>query len=156
MNKRNIFITVTLTIIFFSCQPGGKQYNTWTQYKGSEENIHYSSLSQIDTGNVKELQVAWEYHTGDADTANSSQVQCNPIIVNGVLFGTSPQMKLVAIEAKTGKEIWKFNPFDSLEGDKRMFFVHNNSRGVTYWSGGEKMKTRSEDSYVAFALPDKK
>ena len=111
-------------------------FSTWQQYKGSDESIHYSSLSQIDTGNVTSLRVAWEYHTGDADTANASQIQCNPIVVDSVLFGTSPQMKLFAVNAANGKEIWKFNPFDTLSGDKRGFFIHNNSRGVTYWSNG--------------------
>jgi quinoprotein glucose dehydrogenase len=113
---------------------------TWQQYKGSDENIHYSSLTQIDTNNVTQLQVAWEYHTKDADTANASQIQCNPIIVNGVLFGTTPEMKLFAIEANTGKEKWKFNPFDSLQGDRKIFFSHNNCRGVTYWSDGANDK----------------
>jgi quinoprotein glucose dehydrogenase len=126
---------LSVATLFYARKPDNK-FNTWTQYKGSEENIHYSSLNQIDTNNVNTLQVAWEYHTGDADTANASQIQCNAIIVKGVLFGTSPQMKLFAIDANTGKEKWKFNPFDSLEGDKKGFFIHNNSRGVTWWSDG--------------------
>ena len=111
--KRSLLISNILVAIVFlySCQQG-KKYDTWQQYKGSDEAIHYSSLTQIDTNNVKQLQVAWEYHTMDADTANASQIQCNPIIVDGVLFGTTPQMKLFAIVANTGKEKWKFNPFD--------------------------------------------
>ncbi|RYY30099.1 MAG: c-type cytochrome, partial [Chitinophagaceae bacterium] len=75
-----------------------------------------------------------------ADTANASQIQCNPIVVNDVLYGTSPQMKLFAIDASTGKEKWKFNPFDTLRGDKRGFFIHNNSRGLTYWDDDKNDK----------------
>jgi quinoprotein glucose dehydrogenase len=131
---------ILLILFFYSCRSGEKNYATWEHYKGSAESIHYSSLTQIDTANVKSLQVAWEYHSGDADTANFSQIQCNPIIVDGILYGTSPQMKLFAIDAITGKEKWKFNPFDSLEGDRKRFFSHNNSRGVTYWSNGEEDK----------------
>jgi quinoprotein glucose dehydrogenase len=67
------------------------------------------------------LKLAWVYHTGDADTVNYSQIQCNPVIVNGVLYGTSAQMKLFAIDAATGKEKWIFNPFDSLGANKRLF-----------------------------------
>ena len=119
-------------LLFCSCRSGEK-YSRWQHYKGSPESIHYSSLSQIDTGNVKQLQIAWEYHTGDADTVHHSQIQCNPIIVDGVLFGTSPQMKLFALDAATGQEKWVFNPFDSLGTDKQMFFILNNSRGLTYW-----------------------
>lgn len=126
-----------LLFLFWSCG-SDKQYTTWQQYKGSDENIQYSSLTEIDTGNVKSLQVAWEYHTGDADTVHHSQIQCNPVIVDGILYGTSPQMKLFAVDAATGTEKWVFNPFDSLSDDRRMFFVLNNSRGVTYWSDGKE------------------
>ena len=129
--KRTIAFLLLFICVIYSCQQD-KKFSTWTQYKGSDENIHYSSLSGIDTTNVSSLKPAWEYHTGDADTANASQIQCNPIIVDGILYGTSPQMKLFAIDAATGLEKWKFNPFDTLEGDKRGFFIHNN-RGEYYW-----------------------
>lgn len=142
MNNRLAIFSFFSSLVFLSsCQSDeGKQYTSWHTYKGSPENIHYSSLTEIDTGNVKNLQVAWEYHTGDADTLHHSQIQCNPIIVDGVMYGTSPQMKLFAIDAATGKEKWVFNPFDSLAADKRMFFILNNSRGVSYWSDGKEDK----------------
>ena len=129
-------------IFFFSLANCGrapeKKYDQWMRYKGSDESLNYSSLRQVDTANVQSLQVAWVYHTGDADTANFSQIQCNPIMVNGVVYGTSPRMKLFAIDAATGKEKWVFNPFDTLGPNKRMFFVLNNSRGVSYWTDGER------------------
>lgn len=133
------FLLLIVIMLSYSCNHKGK-YTSWEQYKGSDENIQYSSLSQIDTTNVKRLQVAWTYHTRDADSANHSQIQCNPIIIDGVLYGTTPKMKLFAIDAASGKEKWQFNPFDSLAKDKKMFFILNNSRGVMYWSGGEDDK----------------
>lgn len=134
--------TFYLVLLLIAC--GHKdEYNSWSHYKGSSGNIHYSSLAQIDTANVKGLQMAWVYHTGDADTLHGSQIQCNPIVVDGVLYGTSPQMKLFAIDAATGKEAWTFNPFDTTTatGENRgMFFVLNNCRGVAYWSDGHSDK----------------
>lgn len=130
-------------IVLFSCQPyqQKKDYSNWTTYKGSDEAIHYSSLTQIDTSNVTQLQVAWEYHTGDADTAAHSQIQCNPIVIDGVLYGTSPQLKLFAIDAATGKAKWVFNPQDSIEiANRVMQFVLNNNRGVAYWTDGANDK----------------
>ena len=119
-----------------------KKYNTLSHYKGSPESIQYSSLTEIDTTNVKDLQIAWVYNTGDADTVHHSQIQCNPIVVDGWLYGTSPQMKLFAIDAATGKQKWVFDPFDSLAiGENReAFFILNNSRGVAYWSDGKSDK----------------
>ncbi len=131
--------SVLLMMFCYACKPDDR-YRGWTQYKGSDENIQYSSLKEIDTSNVQQLQVAWEYHTNDADTANFSQIQCNPIVVDGVLYGTTPQMKLIALNAMTGQERWVFNPFDSLRNDKRSFFIMNNSRGVAHWKGGDQQR----------------
>ena len=125
-------LVAAVVVLTFACNQK-KDYRSWPQYKGSNENIHYSSLTEVDTTNVKELQVAWTYHTRDADSANHSQIQCNPIVIDGTMYGTTPKMKLFAIDAATGKEKWQFNPFDSLAKDKRMFFIMNNSRGVAYW-----------------------
>ena len=152
------FCLFVLLTILFSCK-SKQEYGSWPQYKGSNENIHYSSLTQVDTTNVKQLQVAWQYHTGDADTANHSQIQCNPIIIDGILFGVSPKMKLFAADAKTGKEKWQFNPFDSMAADKKMFFILNNSRGVAYWSDGANDKriyyTAGSDLYCIDAATGK-
>ena len=125
-------------VFFLSCNSSTTDYNTWEMYGGNSRNNHYSSLTEIDTNNVTQLNVAWTYHTGDVDTANHSQIQCNPIIVDDVLYGTSPLMKLFAIDARTGKQKWIFNPFDSLSGDKRMFFILNNCRGITFWNDGKE------------------
>jgi quinoprotein glucose dehydrogenase len=132
----HFFTALFFIISVFSCGTK-KSYKTWTTYKGSPENIHYSSLNQVDTSNVTQLKLAWEYHTGDADTIHHSQIQCNPIIVDGIMYGTTPQMKLFATDAATGVQKWIFNPLDSLGGNKVMFFVMNNSRGVSYWSDGK-------------------
>jgi len=120
-------------IVTLSACAGEDPYRGWGQYKGSDENIHYSSLREIDTSNVQLLRVAWEYHSGDADTANFSQIQCNPIVIDGLMYGTTPQMKLFALDATSGKERWVFNPLDSLGKDKRSFFIMNNCRGVAHW-----------------------
>ena len=126
-----------ITILLFSCNDNQSSsvYTGWEKAHGNSEGNHYSSLIDIDTNNVQQLQVAWEFHTGDADTAAHSQIQCNPIIVNGVMYCTSPQLKLFALDAATGKQKWVFYPFDSIPGDQKVsHFIMNNNRGVTYWS----------------------
>lgn len=112
-------------------------YNGWAAVNGNETGNKYSSLAQIDTTNVQRLQVAWTYNTGDADTAAHSQIQCNPIIVDGIMYATSPQLKLIAVDAATGKEKWVFKPFDQIEGNKEGHFILNNNRGVAYWTDGK-------------------
>jgi quinoprotein glucose dehydrogenase len=91
---------------------------------GGEGNIRYSALTQIDRTNVGSLQVAWTYDSRDA--FKDSEMQSNPIVVDGVLFATTPTMKVVAVNAETGQEIWKFDP--SGGAGARTRFRH---RGVT-------------------------
>src|SRR5258708_7646825 len=101
-------------LVFFL---GGAALNAadrdWPVYLGDAGATHYSTLSLIEPANVARLQRVWEFHTGDAPAGNRSQIQCNPLIVDGVLYGTSPQLKLLALDAATGKERWRFNPFSN-------------------------------------------
>src|SRR5438552_18875602 len=83
----------------------------WAVYLGDKASTHYSTLTQINRRNVRRLQVAWIYHSGDARKDDRSQIQCNPLVIDGVLYGTSPQLKLVALQAASGRELWRFEPF---------------------------------------------
>jgi len=129
-----IAIWLLLSVCYVACRHQRMQDHDWPVYHGSKDNAHYSPLKQIDTQNVQQLRVAWVFHTGDADTANHSQIECNPIVVNGTLYATSPQLKVFALDAATGKLKWMFNPMDSLPADKKSFFILNINRGVTYWT----------------------
>src|SRR5665213_2931329 len=82
----------------------------WRTYAGSKEGNRYSSNEEITLKNVSELKVAWTYSSNDKDSANRSQNQCNPIMVDGVLYGTSPKLKLFALDAATGVQKWLFDP----------------------------------------------
>ncbi len=132
-------LLISLGIILIKCSlDSGNRYTTWNVTGGSKENIRYSTLTQIDTSNVNQLKVAWMYSSHDVDTVNHSQMQCNPIIVDGTLYGTSPQLKLLALDAATGKEKWIFDPHADKEyPNARRRFNMNNNRGVTYWEEGE-------------------
>lgn len=96
----------------------------WREYLGGPERNHYSPLDQITKENVSQLKVAWEYHTGD-----SGQIQCNPIIVDGVLYGMTATTRPFALDAATGKQIWK--------GSKDTIDSYSTSRGVAYWESGD-------------------
>ena len=127
-------------VFLFSCKEKGQDQLDWPASGGGKANIRYAAVSQINTFNVNMLTPAWEFHTGDADTINHSQIQCNPLIIEGILYGTTPTMKLFALDASTGKQRWSFNPFDSIAGEKSSFFNMNNCRGVSYWDDGKDDK----------------
>jgi quinoprotein glucose dehydrogenase len=80
----------------------------WPVYQGSDEKTHYTTLSQISPANVSTLKVAWTYDTKDAFEA--SEMQSNPVIIDGVLYAMSPKQRAFALDASTGKELWSFDP----------------------------------------------
>ncbi|HEY7395448.1 MAG TPA: PQQ-binding-like beta-propeller repeat protein, partial [Gemmatimonadaceae bacterium] len=79
----------------------------WPVYGGNTDNTHYSTLSQITPANVAKLKVAWTYET--RDEFKGSEMQSNPIVVDGVLYATSPKLRVFALDAATGKELWSFD-----------------------------------------------
>lgn len=119
----------------------------WAAYNGGNEAVKYSAATEIDTANVQQLQLAWEYHTGDADTLKSSQIQCNPLVINGVLYGTSPRLKLFALDAATGALKWVFDPQDKAAA--------NNVRGIAYHESGKVFYTAGSFLYAIDAATGK-
>lgn len=100
--------------------PRRETYLRWQRSHGDNGGTRYSALTQINRHTVTNLAVAWTYHARDA----SNNIQCNPIIVDGVMFAPTPGKQVVAVDAATGVERWRFRP----EG--RPAF-----RGLTYWPG---------------------
>jgi len=93
---------------------------------GGAQNMHYSPLTQITRENVSTLQVAWTYDSHDA--FKGSEMQSNAVVVDGVLYATTPTLKVIAIDATNGREIWKFDPSRGAAAGGR--FRH---RGVTVY-----------------------
>ena len=120
-------------------------YRDWRVYGGGPESIRYSRLDQINRSNVHKLRVAWTYDTGDA--YKDSEMQCNPIVIDGVLYATSPKLRVFALNAATGKLIWSFNP---LAGEQVTGKLRN--RGVTYWGEGKDRRIFFAARHWLYAL----
>ena len=120
-----------------------KGYTGWPVYGGGKDSIRYSRLKQITRENVKRLQIAWTYDTGD--TFEGSEMQCNPIVVDGVLYAVSPNLRVFALDATTGKEIWSHRPDPAGRRRRR-------SRGLTHWSDGRQSRIFFADRHRLFAL----
>jgi quinoprotein glucose dehydrogenase len=121
----------------------GTQWNSrlnnhqdWGIYRGHSSGIQFSELDQIHTGNVQLLQKAWEYHHGNP---TGPGMYANPIIIDGLLYFTTPEVNAVALNAATGEEVWVFRTHE-YTNDERPFKGRN--RGLTYWedANGENMR----------------
>lgn len=100
-------------------KPQQPQQN-WPAYGGGPGNNHYSSLAQINRSNVSQLVLAWKFDTGEPGGLETS-----PIEVGGVLYGITPTQKVFALNAATGKLLWKFN--SGINGTQP-------ARGLVFWS----------------------
>lgn len=101
----------------------------WRTYLGDPASTQSSMLRQIDVSNVDQLEIAWTYRAG-APRAAGLQMQVNPLVVKGVLYGSSPNLELFALDAASGRELWRFDP--GVEA-----WSASPSRGVAYWSKGD-------------------
>ena len=99
--------------------------SNWTHVGQDPGGTKYSTLDQINTGNVKSLQKAWTFHTGD----KTGFFESTPLVVDGTMYVTA-QNGVYALDAQTGAQLWKFES----DGGTR--------RGVTYWPGDEKTPAR--------------
>ena len=104
----------------------------WPAYLGDKASTHYSTLRQITPRNVAKLEVAWSFRAGGADANNRSQIQCNPLVIDGVLYGTSPDLQAFALDAASGRELWRFNPA-SIKGITKAGV----NRGLVFWADGK-------------------
>jgi len=122
-----------LLLSVISCKEVKNPYASWEVYGGGKENIHYSSLTNIDTNNIGKLEKVWEYSTGDAE--KYTQIQVNPIIIKETMYGVSPKLKLFAVEAGTGKPLWTFDPYKVISNEVKGvgYFSMNVCRGITYF-----------------------
>ncbi len=111
----------------------------WPAYGGGPEETRYSELSQINRSNVAKLQVAWSYDT--ADGAGDPQTQ--PIMIDGVLFGLTPKHKVVALDAASGKLLWRFD--SGIVG-------RGANRSVVHWSTGDDSRIFAAVQSFIYAL----
>ncbi len=100
-------IPLLLAATTLQAQPVGRSAD-WPVYGGSEDHTHYSTLSQISPANVKQLRVAWTFETKDEFAG--SEMQTNPIVIDGVMYATTPKLHVIALNAATGAPIWRFDP----------------------------------------------
>lgn len=130
IQSKLLVLFILISMVFNSCSDSGENdYSAWTSYGGTKDANRYSSIDQINLDNVANLKEAWIFNTGDKDTANRSEMQCNPIVIEGTLYLTSSKMKLFALDPATGKQKWVFDP--NTNSAEEIGFGIN--RGLMYW-----------------------
>ena len=143
MNRIRIFLFLSY-VLLFSCEKN----IDWNVYGGSYKRTQFVNSEKLNLNNISNLKKVWEYSSADND--NFSQIQTNPLIINDKFYGVSPKLKLFSLEAKSGSEIWVFDPFNS----DYNFFDNDDSRvnvcrGITYF------KDNSKQAFIFYAVGSK-
>src|ERR1044072_6498799 len=102
----------------------------WRQYLGGQDSASYSSLTQINRSNVAQLEIAWTYKAGP-----NNRLRFNPIVIDDVMYVLGKDRAIVALDAKTGKELWKY------EHDP-LFQRDITDRGINYWESKDRSQRR--------------
>jgi len=106
-----------------------KAHSTWRDYAGASDAAQYSALTQIDRSNIKKLQVAWTYPTGDGN-----KYLFNPIVIDQTMYVLAHDNSIVALDAATGKELWTHSTAP------KTTLITN--RGINYWESSDRTDRR--------------
>jgi quinoprotein glucose dehydrogenase len=138
-----------LLILSIGCKTNNAD---WPVYKADNESSSYSHLDQVNTRNVHQLTVAWKFSPNDAMPGSRfGSSECNPIIIDGVMYASSARHRIYAVNAESGRLIWSFDPFNGEPGGG----VY---RGVTYWESGADKRilfTAGDNLFALNALTGK-
>ncbi len=152
--------------MFSSCitlhkSSGNYAGTNWSGYAGDNTKSRYSTLVQINKQNVSQIKQAWIYRSGDFSNELKTTNECNPTIVNGALYASTPELKLVALNAATGKELWRFDPLtkevlQELRTKEKIDIKPGTgywlSRGVIYWERGKDKRVYFCAGIYLFAI----
>jgi len=130
---KKTFAVLIVLFILAGCRHNVREVTDWPAYGGNKAGNRYSTLTQINRENISQLKVAWMYDARDSDQAGKRprEIECQPIVVHGILYGTTPELKLFALDAATGRQLWLFNPSAKQQGYNSM------NRGLDYWEDGD-------------------
>ncbi|HUR57508.1 MAG TPA: PQQ-binding-like beta-propeller repeat protein [Opitutaceae bacterium] len=128
----------------------------WPAYLGDDARTHYSTLDQINTGNVHTLAPAWTFRGGQVGPDQRAEMQCNPLVIGGVLYATLPGATLIALDATTGRERWRFDPAADAGARRdprpKSELTTNRNRGVTYWADGRDRRLLHSAGHFLYAI----
>ena len=109
---------------------------------GGVKGTHYSTLTQINRKNAANLQKAWQFDSGDE--FEGSEMECNPLVLDGVIYATTPRRRVVALDAATGKVLWDFDAHRGQQVKQKQ-----RNRGLVYWGDGDERRIFvGVDSYI--------
>jgi quinoprotein glucose dehydrogenase len=147
-------------VLEFASQAAGEPERTvdWPGVGNDAGCMRYSELGQINRETVTRLKPVWTFHTRELEGRTGKTIECTPLVIEGVMYVTTGYLRVVALDATTGKELWQFDPL------REHPFAHHPAsggvnRGCAYWSdrkpGGERRIIHGTSDGRLFSLDAK-
>ncbi len=120
----------------FTCLSADRGPVDWAFWGGDPGGTHYSTLTEINTSNVAQLRQAWTWKTGETELkeydTRPGMFENTPVMLDGVVYATSPYNRVVALDPETGTELWSYDPKSYVDGQppNGTGYVH---RGIALW-----------------------
>jgi quinoprotein glucose dehydrogenase len=137
-------------LLFRDAQAQSLDASDWGYYGADAFGDHFSSLDEINRGNVSHLEVAWTFRTGELGagfaSADKLSFEATPVLAFGNLYVETPTNIVIALDPATGKERWRFDP----RIDRTRRYSEGASRGVTVWEESDPKRPRGACSHRIF------
>jgi quinoprotein glucose dehydrogenase len=130
----------------------------WPHYAGDQAASHYSPLEQISAANVGQLAIAWEWKPNEKVLpqfgTRPGAFQNTPLVIDGVMYLSTPYNQVAALDPTTGKELWRYDPkaYEDGQPPNGQGFAH---RGVVAWKDGDKLRIFLNARYKLIQLDAK-
>jgi len=131
-------VAVSLLAVGSGARAQAPGSSDWGFYGGDALGQHYSSLDQINRGNVTQLEPAWTYRTGELGvgfaSAGKLTFEATPVLAFGLLYLETATNIVIALDPESGRERWRFDP----RIDRTRRYAEASARGVSVWAAGER------------------
>src|SRR5262245_24316302 len=156
--KRAMLVMLTLLTCVVLRPPIGAQTAgqvEWPYYGGDQGGMKYSSLTDISAQNVQRLQVAWQWKHWETPLQEFGTTpgffESTPLMIDGVLYVTTPYNSIAALDAETGKELWRFDG-EAYKLGQVLSASGWKLRGTAFWRDNGKVRIFLNSRHRLFCL----
>jgi quinoprotein glucose dehydrogenase len=150
--RTTTFFLLAIVSLAFS----GSKIQQWPWYAGDPAGTHYSPLADINRGNVAKLQLVWEWKTGEKPMPDKhiapGMFETTPLMIDGVLYLTTPYNRVIALDSETGQQRWTYDPKATELEDQVLNGVGYVHRGLAAWRDNSKLRLFMVSHYSLICL----